>query len=85
MVEAPAAKVVRLFGGAPALAAALKLGKTQVYRWSYPKEDGGADGRVPSKHHAAILDLARHRGIALSLADLDPELARATVGAGQAA
>lgn len=41
---------------------------SRVYRWTYPKEKGGTNGRIPTKHQQKLLDAARAEGI-----DLAPE------------
>lgn len=42
---------------------------SRVHRWTYPKDRGGTDGLVPSKHQQPLLDKARELGISLSPAD----------------
>lgn len=41
-----------------------------VYRWTYPKERGGTDGRIPSSALDAVLAAARLEGIFITAADL---------------
>ena len=43
--------------------------KSQVYRWSYAKGKGGADGVIPAQHHQKILDGAWRDAIALQPED----------------
>lgn len=49
----------------------------QILRWNYSKEKGGHEGRVPSRHHAALLSYAKNHGIPLRLSELNPDLAEA--------
>lgn len=66
----PAAIVVAKFGGVRALARALGLNPSTVCKWGLPKERGGCDGRIPHKHHRALLDLASDRKKRLTLKEL---------------
>lgn len=72
MVEVPADKVINLFGGERELAELLDLSLVQIYRWRHPKDKGGADGRVPQRHHGRLLAEAARRGKSLTIDDLDP-------------
>lgn len=73
----PARKVILLFGGHTAVSHLLNVDRPQVHRWEYPRERGGTGGRIPARHHPTLLRLASERGIPLTLADLNPELATA--------
>lgn len=75
MSKSPADIVIEKFGGVRATARALELNSSSVSRWRAPAEKRGLDGRVPSKHQATILRLARARGIDLTAADLIHESA----------
>lgn len=66
----PAEKVIQVFGGVRATARLLALNSSSVSRWRMPAEKRGLDGRVPSVHQAAILRIARERGLSLVAADL---------------
>jgi hypothetical protein len=59
----PASYVIGLFGVRP-LAAVLDVDPGAVCKWR------ARNGRVPSKHQAALLTLARKRGVELSAEDL---------------
>jgi hypothetical protein len=63
-----AEKIIRKCGGHRQVAAWLGLSLPQVYRWTYPREKGGAGGLVPARRQAALLAKARQAGI-----DLRPE------------
>lgn len=78
MSEAPAEKVVRVFGGIDAVADIVGLSTVQVRRWAYPTEKGGHGGQVPTRHHSTLLASARQRGIRLSPEDLIPWLREAS-------
>lgn len=64
----PAASIITKCGGPKAVAEMLKVDVSRVWRWTYPKDRGGSDGRIPGKHHANLLALAQERGI-----DLQPK------------
>jgi hypothetical protein len=66
----PAATIIEKLGGYRAVSAALGVAYTAPYRWTYPRERGGTDGRVPAKYHRVLLDLAAESGVELSAADL---------------
>lgn len=62
--------VAAKFGGHLALAKALRLAPSTVYRWSYPAH---TDGLIPVKHHEKILKAAKKLKIELAQADLYPK------------
>jgi hypothetical protein len=64
----PAERVIEKCGGEQAIAKMVGVDVSRVHRWRYPKERGGTDGVIPTKHQQAILDRAREAGI-----DLKPE------------
>lgn len=66
----PAATIIEKLGGHRAVSEALGVAYTAPYRWTYPRERGGTDGRVPAKYHRSLLNLAAEAGVALSPADL---------------
>ena len=66
--ETQAARITRICGVAR-LSKWTGRSLTQVYRWDYPRDKGGAGGIIPSVHHQAILDGARGDGIELAPAD----------------
>ncbi len=57
--KTPAEYVIELFEGAANVADILGLERTTIYRWTYAKENGGRDGRVPSVHHEDLLAAAK--------------------------
>ncbi len=62
----PAAHVIALCGGPEAVAAMVGIHPSNVHRWTYPKDKGGTDGRVPTRHHRKLLEAARAQGIPLT-------------------
>lgn len=68
-----AAKIAIKFGGPASLAEALApaRSRTVVYRWLYPKSEGGTDGRIPPSAWLAVRQAARERGILLTMEDFE--------------
>lgn len=60
----PAARVIKMFGGASLLATDMGITPMAVYHW----ERRG--GRIPSKYHRPLLDLAAKRGKRLRASEL---------------
>lgn len=65
----PAHIVITKFGGHGAVAEALNIDLSRVYRWTYDKARGGTGGIIPAKHQAALMAAAQVRGVELSPAD----------------
>ena len=63
----PAARIIAKFGGVCRTAELLKLDKSNISRWATPS---GTNGRIPKKHHAKILEIAKIFGIEISPEDL---------------
>ncbi len=68
----PARTIVARLGGAAAVAQVAGTALTAPYRWQYSRARGGTGGRIPQRHHRALLGFARAQGIALSADDLLP-------------
>ncbi len=68
-MSTPAERVITKLGGEAAVAKMAGVDVSRVYRWTYAKEQGGTDGRIPTKHQQALLDHAREQGIDLTPAD----------------
>jgi len=49
---------------------ATKIAQNEVYRWQYPKDKKGCDGRVPHQHQKTILSAAKRLMLELAPADL---------------
>jgi hypothetical protein len=62
--------MIAKFGGHEELANALGVNVVQVYRWTYPKDRKGTDGRIPDRHFRTLLQVAKQRGIKINRADL---------------
>lgn len=58
----PAATLIERFGGAAAVARMLGVTRGSVYAWTWEKGRGGADGRIPQKYHAILLNEAKRLG-----------------------
>jgi len=63
----PAERVIQKFGGRQKVAEALGIDISRVYRWTYPRERGGTDGRIPLRQVAKLHKVAAERGIKLKL------------------
>ena len=67
--EEPAASIIRLFGGASAVAAIVGKHPSRVYRWTAPiSAREGTGGIIPAPEAHVLLDYARAQNI-----DLRPE------------
>lgn len=69
---AQAHKVAKAFGGPAALATALGLNPSTVYKWMTPRSlsKDGTDGVIPTRTLLRIRDLARYEGFLLTESDL---------------
>ena len=65
----PAALVIEKMGGHARVAQLRGIDESQVYRWTYPRSNGGTDGQVPTRHHRPLLEKARELGLPLEPAD----------------
>ncbi len=72
----PAKEVIKLLKGPTAVAKIVGIDRSQVHRWTLPKERLGTGGRVPRRHWEALLDYAQSKGIELPKRLLAPELER---------
>jgi aspartate carbamoyltransferase catalytic subunit len=75
----PAAHIIAKCGGPEAVAAMVGIHPSNVHRWTYPKDKGGTDGRVPTRHHRKLIEAARAKGITLTPDDFFHGAATATV------
>jgi putative alpha-1,2-mannosidase len=62
----PASSIIQKLGGEAVVAEITATAYTAPYRWQYPVEKKGTGGRIPQRHHPALLDYARKKGIKLS-------------------
>lgn len=58
-MSTPADTVISKCGGHQVIADWLSIHVTNVYRWTYPKENGGTGGLVPTRHQSVLLQKAR--------------------------
>jgi hypothetical protein len=65
----PAASIIAQMGGVEAVALITKRHVSRVYRWMYPKENGGSGGIIPQAEAAKLLAHARDNRIKLNAAD----------------
>jgi len=61
----PAKMVIDAFGDIKKLSEATGIDKTAIYRWTYPKDKHGSNGRIPSSQQSKILKAAKSLGIKL--------------------
>ena len=66
----PAAAVVAKLGGVNSLARDLGGTPGMVSRWIYRADAGGTGGRIPSRHHRKILEIAKAKKVKLTAADI---------------
>lgn len=64
----PAKMVIDKLGGHRAVADILEKNVSSVYRWTYPKSNGGTDGLIPIDDAQKLLEHCREAG-----KDLCPE------------
>lgn len=65
----PALRIIDKCGGFRAVAKMLGVDVSGVHRWTYPKERGGTDGRIPSRRQQPLINAALAAGIPLSPTD----------------
>lgn len=68
--QTPASTVVSTFGGTRRLARLLGADPSTISRWNAPKAKAGCGGRIPSRWHRRLLDLAREMNVELTANDL---------------
>ena len=61
----PAATVIRMCGGASAVAKLTKRDVSRVHRWTHGKSRGGTGGRIPTDVQQDLLEAANDAGINL--------------------
>ncbi len=62
-------RIIALCGGPQTISEWLGISPTSVYRWTYPRSNGGSGGHIPQKHIEPLLEAAGRRGIPLTLQD----------------
>lgn len=68
--KTPVDLAVAAFGGIKALAKAANIPEKRIYRWRYPKAQGGSDGRIPADQQGKILAAARADDLPLTAEQL---------------
>ncbi len=66
-------RIIALCGGPQTVSEWLGISPTSVYRWTYPKVNGGTGGHIPQKHIEPLLKAAERRSIPLTLQDFFDE------------
>jgi len=77
-------QVIEKCGGVKRVAEWLDLELSTVYRFTYPRSQGGTDGVIPARHQPVLLQKARENAVDLRPEDFfvmpdgssDPEPAR---------
>jgi len=69
----PAHTIIKKLGGEAAVAQITGTAYTAPYRWQHPKDKGGTDGTIPSKHIPTLLEYAKSHGVDLSASEFFPE------------
>ena len=69
----PAHSILERLGGWIEVAEALNLTRQAVDYWTRPVSRGGSGGRIPLKHHKALVALAQEKGVPLSYEDFHAE------------
>lgn len=64
----PAATIIGALGGLSVVAKAAGVSVVTAQRWRFPVSNGGTGGFIPRKHHAVLIELAKERGIDLTVA-----------------
>ena len=64
----PAATIIATLGGLSVVAKAAGVSVVTAQRWRFPVSNGGTGGFIPRKHHPRLIELAKERGIDLSVA-----------------
>lgn len=62
----PAHSVIEAFGGVDKVSTITGKHISRVYRWMYPKEQGGTGGIIPQPEAAKLLKHARDNGVAVT-------------------
>lgn len=68
-----AQRIIEKLGGALAVAEIVGIDVSNVHRWTYPRNRGGGDGTIPSRHLKTLLAAARERNVLLTPADFFDE------------
>ncbi len=69
-IKTPVDCAVSAFGSVEKMAVATGIPPSTIYRWRYPRGQGGSDGRIPSGRQALVLRAAKEAGVSLKAGDL---------------
>lgn len=69
MAHMSAKHVIEKCGGFEAVSEMTGASLGRVYCWTYPRERGGTDNQIPTRHQPNLLKQAQERGIDLKPAD----------------
>jgi len=69
----PASTIIKICGGAYAVAEITGLVASSVYRWTYAKHEGGTGGVVPADAASKLMVAARTQGLPLTAEHFFPE------------
>jgi hypothetical protein len=62
----PAEQIIEKLGGFKAVSKYLRVHITRTHRWTYPKERGGTDGRIPPKHQERLMRFGQKIGVQIT-------------------
>ncbi|GEM_PF-6106149 len=63
----PAHTIITALGGCASVARICGVHRTRPWKWTQPKEKGGAGGIIPVEHAATIIAAGRKAGIEIPL------------------
>lgn len=69
-----AKRVIEKCGGVARTAELVGKSESWVSRWTYPKERGGTNGRIPQGAQMRLMDAAARGEVDLTVADFFPQL-----------
>ncbi len=70
-MKATATYVIDLVGGHKVAAEIAGIDVSQVYRWVYPREQGGCGDHMPARHQPKFLKWAAENGKSADLSPMD--------------
>lgn len=59
----PAHELIEALGGPTKVAREIGLTQPRVSFWSTPIENAGTGGRIPARHHAALIQLCKDKNV----------------------
>lgn len=64
-----ALNIISKFGGHDVVSHIVGIDRSNVHRWTYPKDKGGTGGIIPARHQPVLLAKAQEMGIDLKPSD----------------